>query len=177
MQKQLIMTLLGLVGLAGCGPFEGTFEVENPREFYLIAEYEGPYGQQIFEEFGARLRCQRFTGFSEEVGGFDDDGPRYESECNGAYVLETNGGLSIGFRDERFLSTGARATTANGGLAVLYEDKVGEGEAHIAKADHLQHNFGRNFSRDIAGGFEVSAGEHHFKRGFFYSIEPNTGGF
>ncbi len=176
MHRPLITTLIGLMGLSGCGPYEGAFEVENPREFYLIAEYEGPYGQQIFEEYGARLRCQQFTGFNEEAEGFDDDDRRYRTECNGAYVLETNGGLSIGFRDERFLSTGARATTRNGGLAVLYEDKMGEGEAHIAKAEHLQHAFGQNFSRDIAGGFEVSAGEHHFKRGFFYSIAPNAGG-
>jgi len=170
MKRKSILSGLVLALAAGCAPMEGAIEVENPREFYIVAEYEGPYGSEIFEEYGARLRCQRFAGFSDQA-------EAYGGECDGAYVLETNAGLSIGFRDERFLSLGARATTENGGLAVLFNDKVGEGEAHISKSDRLQHTFGTVFSRDIAGGFEVLAGEHHFKRGFFYSIDSSVEGF
>lgn len=167
MKQTTLVALFGLLGLSACYPLEAEFEVENPRSFYVIAEYEGPYGHSIFEEYGARLRCQRFEGFSE------NDGP-YAEECDGAYVLETSGGLSLGFRDERFLARGAQPTTRNGGLAVLFENKLGEGEAHISKSDQLQHGFGTVFSRDIAGGFEVTAGEHRFLRGFFYSIAPGS---
>jgi hypothetical protein len=168
MRNLLTLAVLAMT-LAGCPPIESTYEVENPREFYVIAEYEGPDGRYIFEDYGAKLRCQPYDS--------DSDGRRRtnrgsDGECLGTYALLTTGGPTIMFVDESHMARGARPTTENGGLKITFHGAVGEGEAFISHSEHLPVNHGWDFARDVAGGFDARIGPHSFTRGFFYSIAP-----
>lgn len=147
-----------LLSLAACA--EPETEVDNPRQYRVLAEHHGPDGVSVHQSYGF-ARCSRWRC---------DLSPDEVCECDGEYRITGSQGLDLAFRASG-IGRGT-LTSEDGAFSAAYKRRPGSGQVVVTRVSQLDQG-GREYAVDLAGGFTVEVGPHRFVRGVFYSIETD----
>lgn len=186
-----VVGVLGVLGpitlLAGCDP---PGEVDNPRQFRVMAQRESPKGKvDPYIDLDATFSCLGWSHLCDEgdsePGPFGNVGPESRRdhatdgadpevcECEGGYVLSGSRGLVLTFSGDRALAKGEEATTDNGMLEATLNGQPGFGWVIISNSERLFTDLSEDYwFVDVAGGFELDFVGVSLRRGLFFSIEP-----